>query len=171
MAADAQSARFSEILTAIAKQLATVTNLHPSHIKIAASDKYTLPNLDDTWLVVRPYGLEPDTDAGVGRRARRSTRRVRVYIHTRCNLDSYGDDTIALTDTDRHFDLEETVADALDEFWPTNSDDEPLSIEPCHPLDSSSGPPERKPEDEVGVVQSHADFQVVYVPPKSNPQP
>jgi hypothetical protein len=168
-----QSASWSTVATQIVAQLVVVTEIDPAHVHLVASDAYDLTDLESRFVYVRYYGLQPVTDAGAGRRARPCSRRVRVYVYTRNQLDSYSDDTVALTADDGHETLELRVLDALDEFVPVDPDDEDVSLvlEPLHPVDSSSGPPERKPEDDNGLVRSHLDFTVTYLPRMQTPQP
>lgn len=173
MALDSQADTFASIVLAIQTQLVAVTELDSAFVRIVASDRYTSTQttLDDHWLFVRPYGPKVDTDAGVGRRARRAWRRVRVWVLTRNSSDQAGEDTEALTAATAHFNLEDTVVDALDEFIPLDEDDNPLTLEPLHFLDSSDGAPERQVEGDVGVLVSFVDFECVYVLPNNTPQP
>lgn len=171
MAATAQSASFSAIAAAVVEQLAAVTEIDPAYVHLVASDRYRITCLEPRFLYLRYFGLQPDTDAGAGRRARPVYRRFRVYIYTRNSLDRSTDDTVALTAEDGHEALELLTLDALDEHFPKDEDGNLLTIEPLHPLDSSSGPPEREPEDDDGLLRFYQDYQCRYLAAVSNPQP
>lgn len=168
-ATDSQSARFSDTLLAIRTRLTTVLDLDASRVRIVATDKYRIACAEPQFLYLRYYGLKPDTDAGVGRRARRATRLLRVYVYSRSNVDEYGSDVTVLTGSEAHGDFEDAVFDALDNFRPLSDEDEPLTIEPLHPVDDQSGPPEREPEDDVGLIRSSLLFEINYLPPKNDP--
>lgn len=169
--ADSQSSPFRAIALAVRDQLASVTGLDAAYVRIVANDDYEVV-VENRYLVVRCYGPEPYTDAGVGRRARPCHRLVRVYIYTRSNVDQAGGDDFALADDNAHFDFEESVLNALDEWVPLSDFDtdgdgnrEPLTIEPLHPVSDGGGKPVRKAEDDIGMLRSHLDFQVTYVLP------
>lgn len=170
MAYTSQSASWSDIAAAVVEQLVTVTAIDPNLVRLVASDRYELAPIDAKYLVCRYYGPSPFIDAGAGRRARPIQRRIRVYCYTRSQLDQFADDVIALTAVDGHEALELQVMDALDEFWPSD-DDGNLTLEPLHPLDSSGGPPERRPEDDIGFIRSHLDYEVRYLAKVQTPQP
>ncbi len=173
MAYTSQSASLPEILTSIVTQLATVTGIDRAYCHLVASDNYEINCSEPKFLFVRPFGLRPRTDAGAGRRARPVYRTIRVYIHTRSELDFYTSDETALTAIGAHEDFELQTVDALDEYWPSDEDDAEilLTIEPLHPLDSSSGPPARKADNDTGILTSYFDYEICYLNKVQTPQP
>lgn len=170
--ADSQSSPFRSVALAIRNQLSSATGVDESAVRIVSSDDYEIHFIEQKFIYVRVYAPVPDTNAGVGRRARPHYRLVRVYIYTRSNLDQVGRDDIALAEGSGHFDFEEQVIDALDEYWPLNDlGTEPLTIEPLHPVSDGGGKPVRKPENDIGLIRSHSDYQVRYVPPVATVAP
>lgn len=158
-----QTSDFASIARVIKSHLATCLSLDPAYVRIAASDNYKLQLMEDKAVVLRYYGPNPFPDAGAGRYAQPVTRLIRVYTYVRSNTDYVGDDTEALTDAELGLSgFEESVYDALAQYTPI-SGTTVLTIEPLHPVDSSSGPPERKPEDDVGVVRSSLLFECRYL--------
>jgi len=89
MAYDHQSAPWKSIVTSIANQLISVTGLDPSCVRVVASDRYDIyiSSMGDRGILIRYFGMEPDTDGGAGRRSRRISRLIRVYLWVRDNLD------------------------------------------------------------------------------------
>ena len=144
MAFDPQSSKWADIVKAIAAQIISTTGLDPSCVRIVASEKYDLyiPAVGSRAVTIRYFGPEPDTDAGVGRRARRLKRLVRIQMWTRDSLDLAGEDVTALFQDGGHSDFEEEILNALDEFWPMSTDQTPvpLTVEPLHPLNSAETP-------------------------------
>lgn len=171
MATTAQSALLPTILTSVVTQLRTVTAINAAYVHIVATDDYKITCGEPRFLYIRYYGLDPYTDAGAGRRARPTTRRLRVYIYTRNNVDQFETDTIALLAAGNHESLELQVVDAMDNFWPRDTDGNIVTIEPLHPLDSSSGPPLRKAEDDIGIIRSHLDYEIKFLSQVNTPQP
>jgi len=172
MAYTSQSALLSDIILSVLDQLNAVTDINTAYIIPVASDEYETSCVEAKFIYVRFYGLTPFTDAGAGRRARPVTRRLRIFVYTRSNLDQYTHDNIALLEAaDNHEVLELQTIDALDEFYPKDSDDNLLTIEPLHPLDSSSGPPLRKPENDLGLLRSHFDYEIKMLNRVQTPSP
>ncbi len=172
MAFDSQAHRFADIVTSIKTKVVTVMGLDPSQFRIVANDRYDLysPTVGDFVVLLRCYGPEPDTDAGVGRRARLKKRLLRFYLYYRNSLDQAGDDTTALTATNGVFDLEDLLVDALDDWFP-DSNGTILTVEPLHPINSAEGPPTRKEDDDQGWVSSHIDMECKYVSLNRTPAP
>lgn len=172
MALTSQSSRFSAIALSIQSRLSSVCGLDASYVRIAANDNWSV-DFSERGLVLRFWGPSPFVDAGAGRRARWAKRLLRVYCYSRSSLDKFSDNSIALFGDLGHSDLEEDVIDALDDWWPRSGLEEgdgwPLTIEPIHPLDSGSGPPERKAEEDVGLVRSALNFEIVYLLPNNTP--
>lgn len=173
MAYDNQSARFADIMLAVKEQLGRVFNVEGELVRVVASDKYELYSLNagNFGLYCRSYGPEPDTDGGPGRQKRKLKRLVRVYLYYRSALDQVGDDVTALTGDGAFHDLEDLLADCLDDFWPKDVYGKVLTVEPLHPVNSAEGPPLRREEDDIGQLRAHADFEVVYVSRNRTPAP
>lgn len=163
MAYSPQTSTFGPIALSIQRRLNTELEIDLTYLPIVATDSYELVNLDDKQIYIRVYGPSPSTNAGAGRRFRPTARMVRLYLYLRRSSDRAGDDTLALTDdTEGMWEFEEQVADVLDDWFPLNEDEsELLTIEPLHPSDST-GPPERKPEDDIGVIRSSLLYEVNY---------
>jgi hypothetical protein len=171
MARDDQAHPVATILLAIKDRLVEQLQLSPSYVRIVASDGYELQCHDARFIYLRAFGPVPAVDVGVGRRARPVKRVVRLYLYTRNSLDETGADDAALTAAGAHLAFEDEVFDALDEWWPVTADDADtaLTIEPLHTVAEGSGRPERKPEEDVGLVRSHIDLEIQYVLSNQNP--
>jgi len=155
-------------LAAVRDQLIKVTEVAPAYVRIVANDDYKV-TYETKLLCIRPLGRRPFVNAGAGRRARPSYRTLRVWIETRSRVDHAGNDLVALT---KHFDFEDEVINALDDFYPpVSTADAPLTIEPLHFLDSGAGAPTREAVNEVGVVKSFLDFEYTVVVYNDTPQP
>ncbi len=167
-----QGASWRRIVASIAERFvdavevgpADSARIDPAYVRVVASDGYTIDTQEPVFFYLRYYGPVPLTDGGAGRRSRRVRRRVRVYVYTRSSADFAGSDREALlAEQVGHADREEQVLDALDHFIPRDDTANALTVEPLHWVDSADGPPERRPEDDSGVVRSHLDFEVEYV--------
>lgn len=178
---------FALIAQRIVARVGTALDIGTDFVRPVASDRYVITETENLFAYVRCYGptpVDPSTgqtfpDDGAGRWRRVVARRVRVYVYTRSREDLTGGDEIALGGVDTtqnvttpptlpgQYVAEELVMNALDDWTPTYSDDllvtHPYTIGPLHQIDSSDGPPEREPENDVGLVRSHLDFQVCYV--------
>lgn len=170
----------------IVTRVALALGMSTAFVRPVANDDYELTEFENLFAFIRSYGPSP-VDAttgasfageGSGRWRTVVGRRVRIYIYTRSGIDSPGGDEIALQGSDPtqlvttpptmpgHFSLEEVVLNALHNWVITYVDvlgnTRPLTSGPLHWIDSAGGPPERKKENEVGLVRSHLDFQVMY---------
>lgn len=157
--------KFGDIAASIRTRCVDKLGLDGSYVRVVASDDYELPVIDSKYVLIRPYGPTPFGDAGAGRRARPMRRLIRFYLYVRSNTDEAGSDLLALTDaTDGLFALEDNLADKLDDWFPLNTNGSTrLTIEPLHPVNPGDGPPERKPENEIGIVRSSLLYEVVYL--------
>jgi hypothetical protein len=162
-----QAANFADILESIRDRLVSVTGISDDFVRSVGSDDYKY-SFEETMIALRPLGPLPFTNAGGGRRARPETRIVRIYINKRSSLDPVGSDSVALGEL---FELENTVNDALDDWFPVDADDNVLTIEPLHPTDSTNGPPIRQSQNDVGEIYSLLAYEVVYLRPNNTPQP
>lgn len=157
--ANPQAFPASEILEVIRLRVVEATELDDHYVRLTANDQYSVTN-EETLIAIRPLGPTPVTDAGGGRYSRPVSRTIRIYIHKRSSLDYTGDDRILVPAL---CDLEDTLLNYLDDWWPVNSDDEILTIEPLHPTDSSAGPPLRQQMNDVGETFSRLDFEIRYL--------
>jgi hypothetical protein len=172
----------SRIVARVAQALGTTVDW----VRPVASADYAVTEMENLFAYCQFFGISPTDpttgrsfgDDGAGRWRRVIGRRCRIYIYVRSGVDVYGGDEVALQGNDPGqvvttppvmpgiFVLEELVANALDNWTPTYTDDldvvRPLTISPVHILDSTDGPPVRKPENEAGLVRSHIDVQVCY---------
>ncbi len=174
---------FASIAVAIINRLSTALSLDPSFIQPVASDNYPITVDEPFFLVVRFYTITKPRDpaldfenSGAGRLNRPVARRMRVYIYSRTGEDVTGTDTVALFGYDPsqtidtpsvrpgQFAAEETVLNCLDDWLPVSGDTVPLplTLGPLHVLDSSEEP-QRKPENDAGLVRSCLDFEIVWV--------
>lgn len=177
---------FANISARIVARVAAALGTTTDWVRPAANDDYVLTEFENLFAVIRAYGpspVDPTTGAsypndGAGRYRRVVGRRVRIYIYTRSGVDTPGGDEVALQGADSaqvvttpptmpgQYVAEESVLNALDDWTPTYVDalsvTRPVTIGPVHWVDSADGPPERRAEDEDGIVRSHLDFQVVY---------
>lgn len=157
----------STIIEALRVRIRTVTGVDDQYVRIVFSDQYEYSK-EETLIAIRPLGPLPYTDAGAGRRARPTTRMVRIYLHKRSSLDFVGDDRIVASTL---LDLEDEVFNALDDHILVDALGTPLIIEPIHPTDSSGGPPVRKPVEDIGDVFSRLDFEIKYLLVNETPIP
>lgn len=171
---------FAAIAVAIKSRLVLSLGLDASWVLVAASDKYRITVTEPYFVVLQFFGITQPrdsnlsyTDTGAGRLSVPVARRVRVYVYTRSGSDNYGDDSTALFGFDPtltvttnpvppgQFIAEERVMEALTNFLPQTNAGVPLTLGPLHPLDASEEP-QRKPEDEAGLLRSCLDFETVY---------
>lgn len=176
---------FAAILNLLVSRVALALGTTTTWVRPVASDSYTVTSTENVFAYIRCFGpspVDPTTgmsyaNDGAGRWRTVVGRRIRIYIYTRSGVDSYGGDEIALMGADPgqvpttpptapgQFAMEESVLNALQNWvitYTVGSTIYPLTIGPFHWLDSESGPPERAPENEAGLVRSHLDFQVLY---------
>jgi hypothetical protein len=159
MASNPQAFTASDILEAIRLRVVEATEVDTHFVRLVANDNYRYSEEEDL-IAIRPLGPTPYTDAGGGRYSRPVSRIIRIYIHKRSSLDYVGSDSqvVGLL-----CDREDEVFDWLDDWFPTNADDEVMTIEPLHPVDSSAGPPTRQDLNDIGETFSRIDFEVRYL--------
>jgi hypothetical protein len=170
--------------------------LPPPWVRPVASDDYQITATENWFAYVRVYGPSPInaktggylSDQGAGRLARNVSRRIRIYLYSRVGMDVVGGDEVSLGGTTNsqtintppswpgHDILEELVLNALDEWCPTYVNSltlatTPLVLGTLHWIDSSDGPAVRPPENEVGLIRSHLDFEAVYILSINNNNP
>lgn len=160
--------------------------LAPPWVRPVANDDYEVTNTENWSAYIRTYGPSPiDSmtgrflgNQGAGRLTVNVARRVRVYLYSRAGMDVVGGDENTLGGTDNtqtintpptwpgHDILEDLVLNALINWMPiftSGMTTTPLTLGPMHWIDSDDGPAVRPPENEVGLVRSHLDFQCVYL--------
>lgn len=165
----------------------------PDYVIPVANDDYSITVAEPFFLYLRFFGVRSPRDpalsyenAGAGNRFRPVARVMRVYVYTRTGEDSYGEDTIALFGYDPsqtedtpptppgQFAMEERVFAALSDWTPTQEDEDenlmPMTIGPLHPIEASEYP-ERKKENDAGLVRSCLDFEIVYTMPLDPTEP
>lgn len=160
--------------------------LAPPWVRPVASDNYQVTATENWFAYVRTYGPDPIdsttgaylSEQGAGRLTDNIARRVRIYLYSRAGMDIVGGDEVTLGGIDQtqtintppiwpgHDILEDLVLNALRNWVPIYVVDivtTPLTLGPLHWISSADGPAERPPENDVGLVRSHLDFQIVYI--------
>lgn len=178
-----QSSPFAAILAAVVSRVATSLRIDPNFVLPVASDDYRVTVAEPLFVYVRPYGPQPFTDAGAGRLARTVNRRLRFYLYSRSGEDVTGSDAVALMGQNPeqaaypyftmpgHLVFEEALYNSIDDFQCIDVSGNAMTIGPLHVLDSASGPPVRKPENDEGLIRSEIDVQIVYVLPIDPTEP
>lgn len=172
---------FAAIAASIRSRVSTSLSIPEAYVNLVANDRYKVTETEPLFVYIRVYGPgQPQdpalafTNSGAGRGMRPVARRVRCYIYTRAGEDIYGIDNVALLGADPsltfasgsvpgQFIAEEMVFNALDDYLPLAANGSGLTLGPLHPLDSMSGPAERKPENEEGLIRSYLDFEAIYI--------
>lgn len=167
MALTTQSYPEAEILEAIRQQVVDVVGLNDAYVRVVANPDYQVTQ-EERLIAILPFGRRPEPNAGAGRRARPSSRTIRVFMHFRENTDFAGDDRVLISEA---FDFEDRVIDALDDFWPVNADEEPLTIEPLHIIPSAAGELNRQAINDVGLCRCWVDFEYRSLLLNNTPQP
>lgn len=186
MAIVAAAVPFAFIHNLFVARVAAALGLSTDFVRPVASDNYQVTEMENLFAYIRTYGPSPVNPTtgehfpndGAGRYRRVVGRRVRVYLYTRSGVDAVGGDEIALSGEDDEqtvetpptmpgqFALEDVLLSALDHWMVTYVDEDNntkgATLGPVEWIDSADGPPEREPEDDVGLVRSHLDFLVVY---------
>lgn len=177
-----QSSPFAAILSAVLARLVSSLGINAAFVVPVASDDYVLTELEDFFLrvhVQKPRPVNPGDggtliNQGAGRVALDVSRYLRVYAYSRQGLDTTAGDPIALMGSDPsanhagtpavvgHLLFEERILNSLHHFAPLDADGVCLSVGPVRWTDQNDAP-ERKPEDDEGVLRSYLDFEVVYV--------
>lgn len=192
------SVPFSLIRTAVVNRVALAINSSipvidgvpqsPSWVRPVASDKYEITATENWFAVIRTYGPNPVDSTtgsylsgqGAGRLAVNISRRIRIYLYSRSDMDTVGGDETSLGSENNtqtvntpptwpgHDILEDLVLNALMDWLPTYTDPNtmvvtPLTLGTLHWIDSADGPVERPPENEIGLIRSHLDFEAIYI--------
>jgi hypothetical protein len=166
--ANPQAYPASDILEAIRVRIVAATGVDDAYVRLVNNDSYQYSN-EETLIAIRPLGPVPVTDAGGGRYSRPVSRTIRIYLHKRSSIDFVGDDRYIVGEI---CDLEDIIYNACDDWFPYDSDDElNMTIEPLHPVDSTSGPPTRQSTNDIGENFSRIDFTFVYVQPNDQEVP
>ena len=176
-----QASPFAAILQAIVFRISAATGIGTDFIRPVASDDYKVTETEDRFLYIRPYKPTPFVNAGAGRLARSVSRFVRVYLYIRSGVDSYGGDEKALMGDDPSVTYaaatlpgiivqEELIYNSLDDWAPTDTNGNMLTLTVIHTT-AENDAPERKPENEEGLVRSCLDFEVTYLLPISPAEP
>lgn len=147
---DSQPKRTSirEILLAVKQRLVAKEVLPSGLIKILAS-RNTVPKIQaEQMLFLRPGGriTGRKQNDGEGRIAAKIYRRLEIVVVNRVSLDAVDEDEIFLTNaTQGIFVPDEDCEEALDLFWPTDSDNNVLTFEPMRSLSASAVKKDFKP--------------------------
>jgi hypothetical protein len=182
------SSPFAAIAAAVKARLVLALGIDPAFVRVVANDRYKLSTTETFFVYLQIFGVtQPKdpaldyTDAGAGRLATPTARRMRVYIYTRSGQDQYGDDYVAMFGTDPTLTVdddavnpgqllaEELTFNALSNFLPQASDGTPLTLGPLHPLDASEEP--QRKDNDAGFLRSCLDFEAVYISPISPTDP
>lgn len=162
-----QAVNFNDILESIRLRLVSVLELNDAYVRSVASDQYKYVN-EETFIALRPLPPQPFSLAGGNRRIRPEKRTIRVYINIRSSLDEVGSDKIAIN---RLCELENEINDALDGYFPRDTNNTVnLTISGLRPV-PSDGPPLRKAEDDIGEVYSVLSYEASYLRPNNTPMP
>ena len=160
---------YAEIMLAVQARLVTVTGLPLVRVKLLAS-RAQMPYLQaEQMLFVRPgRWISPRLQRdGEGRVAARVYRYMNILVVDRTALDSVDDDEIILTSsTYGIIPLEELVLDALDQYWPEDSDGNVLTFEPMRMI---AGQEEKKNASKPFWADAMHTFEIGHLPPYTNP--
>jgi hypothetical protein len=157
-------ASLTAILPLIETQVVAVTGLSSSQVYSTAQKNPPIYEGDHV-VQIRPTGFTVQTDQSFpeGRLDTRITRDLAVKVVTRLGLDEPDRDRVWLEDqTLGHIVLEESVINALQNFWPTDVNGNVLTTNPIQLAPASD--PETE-EDEPGWGSSLVTFQVSYILP------
>jgi hypothetical protein len=146
-------ARLGEVLAAIAAQLvALVPGLVGARVRTLVKGP-EVPRLDGDFDVLLVVGGWRGESSERDRHHRRVFRRLTVIVRFRSELDEVASDHLWLTRGGGAADLEESLSEALQNFWPADADGNQLTFQP---LDvGGTLDPERHPKDrgwgQVGI--------------------
>lgn len=180
---------FARIADNLVSRVATALRIGTDFVRPVASDKYKVTETENLFAYLVFYGPQPTDpstgsylpDYGAGRHSRIAARRMRAYIYTRSGVDVYGGDEIALMGQDPtqtvesppevpgQWIAEELTLNALDDYQPV-AGGRAMTVSPIHWI-AESGPAERKPEEDEGLVRSFLDFSVIYMLAVQNVEP
>lgn len=134
------AASMKEILTAVVAQLVVgKAAVDDGRIRIVARRPEDVPFADsemDILIRVRGFRVDDSQYTGAGRQFCRNDRRLEVIPRTRDARDSVSEDLKWLTDeTFGQLAIEDTIYNALEEFYPLRADGTSLLIEPLKLID------------------------------------
>ncbi|MDE2105775.1 MAG: hypothetical protein KGL39_51600 [Patescibacteria group bacterium] len=156
-------ASLKDILLLIQTQVVAITGLDISRVIITAKSPDQVLHAGATEdILLRVMGERPDTNQidGAGRIVNNRLRTVQVVVRTKVALDPTGQDQVHLTDpTLGHFVLEDSVVDALEEFFPLDINGNLLTAVPVRIGPWGLPTPDR--EDDTWL-SSTADLEIVY---------
>ena len=167
---DAQPKRtsYAEILLAVKARLVAVTLLPAVRVKIL-TNRSQVPHLQaEQMLFLRPgRWISPRSQRdGEGRVAARVYRYMNLLVANRVALDTVDEDEIMLTSsTYGIIGLEELCQDALDQFWPEDSDQNVLTFEPMRHIAEQ----EERKTSRPFWCDCLQTYEVGYLPPFSSP--
>ena len=175
------SSPFAAILAKVVARVASALGVDVAFVTPVANDRYKVTVSETVFAYVQAFGVGSPRDpalsfenAGAGNLGRPVARRIRVYVYTRAGFDVFGSDSTALLGASTGQTVEtpptypgafaagEVVFSSLSDYTPVASG-RSLTLGPLHPLDTQGGPPERKAEDDAGLVREMLDFEAVYV--------
>lgn len=122
------------IVTALAAYLADRTGIDTSRVIVTSLPCDENPKFAASQdILLRPMAEQPEVGIidGAGRFDNRRKRVIEVSARTRVLLDPAGQDLVRLTDASLgHFALEDKICDALELYYPSDTDDNAM----CLPL-------------------------------------
>lgn len=158
--------RFSDVLLAIRDQIVNMAAVQANKVEIVSRDSPVKTKAEKlVFLRPRRYTVGREEVDSAGRLVTAKIRQLDVIINSRAALDKPDSDQTWLTDTGGrgYFDFEEDVIDALQDFFPVDSDGNNLTMYPIRILAGS----QPDIEDEPGWGAASATFEVAYMPPVS----
>lgn len=165
----------------VVARVASALGVDVAFVTPVANDRYKVTVSETVFAYVQAFGVGSPRDpalsfenAGAGNLGRFVARRIRVYVYTRAGFDVFGSDSTALLGASSGQTVEtpptypgafaagEVVFSSLSDYTPV-AGGRSLTISPLHPLDTQGGPPERRAEDDAGLVREMLDFECVYL--------
>jgi hypothetical protein len=155
-------ASFRDILTSVRTQLVNYVQLNENQIKVVARED--VPYWPSTqYLLLRPRSIvpQPGWNSGAGRVSTVVSRNLLVMVRTKLWTDVADQDAFWLSSdpTESHILLEEKVADALHEFFPTDTSGNHLTIQG---LKLTPSPEPVKAPQEPSWGQTALEFSIFY---------
>lgn len=165
MAYSSQTSPFAAILIALRDKLVADLGFDESRVVVMKRGGYAIAPLVENFIAVRPLAGLYSADHGGGRLSTPVSRIVAVDIYTRCSIDEYGSDYVALTEDSLGFyAIEEAVAESL-LFKMLMSDADtpaPLLIEVLHPIREVEDAEKPDPQRFVGCLLGTLYWEVRY---------
>jgi len=145
-----------EIMPVIKQRLIDEQTIGEDRIFMVAKDPRSVPHYQadqDILLWARLVAVDRSWADGSGRVATLLRRHLTVAVRTRLNIDPQSDDTSWITDaTLGHYQLEESIPNAFEEWYPTDANGAPLTIEVLQMIDGSE--PSKPPSSARGAEQT-----------------